>query len=474
MKQRRALWVLLSLVLLGIAGGPPSAALALEEADRLWIVADGAFQDRLYPLSRRMLERLIDRYPTDRRVPDATLLLGKARFSQGQYEAALQAFRQAQSLSPPAGKPDEARFWEAESLFRLKRFVEARGIYDSILADNPSSLMAPDAVYGLAWANLELKRREQAASEFRRLISTYPDNPNVPSATFYLARTLIDLKKPDEATGLLRGFIAKYPDSRLLPDARYLLGRALIAGGQTDEGVAELRAFVKAYPGHELGPQARRTLVDAFSRAGKKGDLVEEYKALIAQSPATAESLYDAGAIAKQIGRPRDAEAAWARLRKEFPQHPLAARVSLDLAQAAFDRKGFQDASVLARAATKSSEEAVRGEALVLLGESELKQRRYASALTAFRAAADTPGLDAALRYRALAGSGLVHEEQRQWPQAAKYYEEVAAKSPDKTLQAWAKQRLAAIGPSLSPAPKGSTGSGAPKNGPSGAKESKP
>ncbi len=422
----------------------PAIAHAVAEPERLWTVGDRAFQDGLFPLSRRMLERLVEAYPSDKRVPDATLLLGKVRLSQGQHEAALQAFRQAQTFSPAPGRPDEARFWEGETLFRMKRFQEARAIYDRILTDNPNSPSAPDAVYGLAWVNLELKRRDQAVTEFRRLVSNYPENPNVPSATFYLARTLLELKKPDEAVGLLRSFTSKYPDNRLLPDARYTLGQALLASGQTDDGVAELRAFAKAYPGNGLSTTARRPVVDALLRQGKKGELAEEYKTLATQ-PATPEGLYETGLVASKIGRTRDADQAWARLRKDFPDHPLAGRVSLEMAQTAFAKNAFKDASTLARAASRSPEDAVRGEAFVLLGESELKQRRHASAITAFKSAAEAPALEPAMRYRALAGTGLAYEEQKQWSQAAKYYDEVASKSPDKTLATWAKDRLAAV-----------------------------
>jgi TolA-binding protein len=461
---------------LGVLVAWPSLALAVGEPERLWTVGDRAFQDGLYGVSRRMLERLVERYPTDGRVPDATLLLAKVRLSQGQHEAALQLFRQAQAFSPPPGRPEEARFWEGETLFRMKRFPEARAIYDRILAENPTSPSAPDAVYGLAWVNVELRRRDQAVTEFRRLLSNYPEHANVPSATFYLARTLLELKRADEAVGLLRSFVTKYTDHRLLPDARYTLGQALIAGGQSDEGVAELRAFAKAYPTHELGGTARRTVVDTLVRQGKKSELAEEYKVLVAQSPATAESLYDAGLVAGKLGRPRDADAAWTRLRKDFPDHPLTGRVSLEMAQSAFAKNSFKDASTLARAASRSPEDAVRGEAFVLLGESELKQRRHAAAISAFKSAAEAPALDSGMRYRALAGTGLAHEEQRQYRQAAKLYEEVAAKSPDKTLASWAKERLAAVNaaaqseaaPSQKAAPKKS----APKASP-GAKGTK-
>src|SRR5258705_536770 len=314
-------------------------------------------------------------------------------------------------------------------------------------------------------------------AQSRRMLSSYPENANVPSATFYLARTLAELKRPDEAIGLLRGFVSKYPDHRLLPDARYTLGQALIAGGQSDEGVGELRAFAKAYPSSELAPTARRTVVDTLMRQGKKSELAEEDKTLVAQSPATAEGLYDAGLVAGKLGRPRDADTAWARLRKDFPDHPLSGRVSLEMAQSAFAKNSFKDAAALAKAASRSPEDAVRGEAFVLLGESELKQKRHAAAVAAFKSAAEAPALEPAIRYRALAGTGLAYEEQRQWAQAAKFYDEVASKSPDKTLASWAKERLAAVNTNAQsdkgdarPAPKapakGSTG----KSGGPGAK----
>jgi len=438
-------------VALGVPLASPPVARAMDEADRLWMVGQQAFSDGLYPLSRRMLERLIDRYPSDRRIPDALLILGKTRFSQKAYPGALEAFRKAQGFTPVPGRPGEARFWEAETLFRIGRFADARTAYDSVLADAGSPL-APDALYGRAWCNRELKERDLAVADFRRLLSTYPDHETAPSATLYLARTLVDLRRPTEAVPLLREFATKYPNHRLVPASRYELAQALIAAGETKDGLAELRAFMAAYPEHELIPQARRLAADTVAKKGGKAELADEYKRLMAQSPATAESLYDAAAMAVRLGRPRDAETAWARVRKEFPDHPLAARSALDLGQAAFGRNAFKDAAAFGQAASKSGENAVRAEGFLLVGESELRLKRPAAALTAFQSAVDGPGLEPALHYRALAGSGLALEDQQKWAQAARYYDEVAAKSPDKTLRAWAKERRAAISAKLNPA----------------------
>ncbi len=97
----------------------------------------------------------------------------------------------------------------------------------------------------------------------------------------------------------------------------------------------------------------------------------------------------------------------------------------------------------------------MRGEGLLLLGESELRLKRYPAALQAFQSALQGGELESGLRFRALAGSGLALEEQQKWAQAARYYDEVAAGSPDKTLRAWAKERRAAVAGKLKPAPDG-------------------
>lgn len=448
----------LALLLIGAASalllGAPGATAALDEPGRLWLVAERAFDDRLNSVARVSLERLIERYPSDKRVGAATLLLGKIRFAEGNFEPALAAFRQARGIDPPPGEPDEARFWEAETLFRLGRFDAARGGYDALVAANATSRFAPDALYGLAWSELELKHRDAAINAFRQLVSAFPDHATVGPATYYLARSLVDAKRYEDALTTLKGYPERYPKSRLVPDALYLQGLARLSSGDPTGGIGDLRAFVTSYPQHELAKQARRAIVERLLKDGRKEELAEEYRSLMAQSPRTAEGVYDAGFIATRLGRSRDADTAWTALRKDFPEHPLAARASLEMAQSAFGRNAFKDAASLARGAIRSDDAAVRGQAQLLVGESELKLKRSAPALQAFRDAAETAGSeDPAVRYRALAGAGLALEEQGKLADAVKYYDQVSADCPDKDLRAWAKTRKAAVAAQLKPAP---------------------
>src|SRR5204862_189581 len=81
-----------------------------------------------------------------------------------------------------------------------------------------------------------------------------------------------------------------------------------------------------------------------------------------------------------RLDRPRDREVAWKRLSTDFADHPLTRRMALDLASAAFKQKSWKTAASYATLAVKSDDDAVKSEAWLMVGESELKQKRLAGA----------------------------------------------------------------------------------------------
>ena len=55
---------------------PLSAARAVEEADRLFLVGERATADGIVPVARRALERFVQEFPKDSRLADAVLPAG--------------------------------------------------------------------------------------------------------------------------------------------------------------------------------------------------------------------------------------------------------------------------------------------------------------------------------------------------------------------------------------------------------------
>lgn len=441
----RRLSVSAAFLVLLVTAVPIAPAVALEEPERLWLVGERAFADNLFSLAARALDRFVKHAPNDSRVPQALMMLGRARLATGENDAALEALRRAQKISPPPGQPYEARFWEAETLFRLKRYQEARTAYDDVVRNNAAAPFAPDALYGYGWTELELKRPEPAITAFRDLLQSWPDNRLAPPATYHLARALYDLKKPKDAAPLLASFSKKYPDSKLVPDAQYLLGLAKIRAGDAKGGMADLKAFVEAYPSHELTADARKLVTDTAARTGNKSELQETYASLMSQTPPAPEGLVEAANVAGRLGRLKDQEAAWKKMSAEFPDHPMTRKLAFDLASAAFKRKDWAQAATLAEAAGASDDDAMKAEAWLLAGESDLKLKKFAAAAKAFESVDGIGNADGGVRYRALAGLGLAREELKELRAALTAYESVASKSPDPALRDWARDRASAV-----------------------------
>src|SRR5262245_8522633 len=326
-------------------------AAALEESDRLWLVGRQAFADGLYPLARTALGRFIAEYPADPRLPEATFLLAKTRLALGDAEGALALLRRVQTIEPPPPWRIDARFWEGEALFRLKRYPEARAAYVDLLRTNAASPLAADALYGMAFADIEIGQRPRAATELGEFLTAWPEHALTSSAVYHRARLLVDLKRPEEAVTLLEGYDKKYPSSKLQPDAAYLLGVARIRAGDAKAGLADLRSFVAANPSNAQAPAARKLIGETLGRSGNREELQSQYKALMATQPPTAEAYAEAANVAGLAGRQADQDAALRKLRTAFPDHRLARQASFELATRAFQAKEWKEAATLAQSA---------------------------------------------------------------------------------------------------------------------------
>src|SRR5438105_4776286 len=277
-----------------LAGPFAVPALALNEADRLWLVGERAFADGLHPIARRALERFVVEYPNDPRIAPAMLILGRTRLVLGEPEKALEAFRRLRAVAQLPAQQLEGRFWEAEALYRLKQYAAARSAYDDVIGKDATSPLAPEALFGLGLCDLELRRPEGAIKAFRELLTTWPDHAQAGSATFYLAQTLVEQKKYAEALPLLATFGTKYPKHKLAPDAQYLLGSTRLVAGERDAGVSELQGFVAAHPTHQMVPAARRAITDSLAKSGSPTQQKTAYTQLM-QPSATGGSLCHAG-----------------------------------------------------------------------------------------------------------------------------------------------------------------------------------
>jgi TolA-binding protein len=441
----RTLTRLLPLLLLGLAAVAGPAVAAVSEADRLWTVGVRAFDDGLYDVTYRELGRFLQvAKPDDPRRGDAAVVRGKAAFALRRYADALTEFRAAEGLPLRTFAAGEPLFWEGEVLFRLRRFDQARERYTEFLRVNPASPYTVDALYARGFSELELGLPDEAIATFGVLLRNQTQGELAGSAAYAAARELVRAKRWDEALAILGPYASRFPQSPFLIETQYLLGVAQLETGLLAEGVRTLEQFVARQPSHELSPTARVLLGEAHAKAGRPREAIGHYQALIRYAPTHAlvpQALYQIGGLSANLGLTRDAETAWKQLRRDHAADPLAELAGLELASLYVKRRQLDRAAETAREVA-DARGAQRVEALLLLGETQLKAGKTAEARGAYTTAIAEVAADAPARFRALAGVGLVAETEKDPEGAKRAYGEITEKAEDEELIKWARARV--------------------------------
>jgi TolA-binding protein len=445
-RRSRLAYFLVRVALAGVVllALPGSGAAARSEADRLWLVGAGAFDDGLYETAYRELGRFIQAAPTDPRRGDAALLRGKAAFWMERYADALAEFDAAETFAlSAAATPGEPIFWQGEALFRLRRLEEARDRYARYLALKPGTPYVPEALYARGLAELETGRADGAIDTFRDFLRDYPNNARAPIAAYSAARELIRAKRWDDALALLTPYAKNYPASPYLAETRYLLGMAQYEAGRP-EATRTLEQFVNQAPTSDLVPQARALAAEAHAKAGRNREAVEQYQALVRAAPTHAlapQALYRSGELSLKLGRPTDAEAAWTTLRRDFPQSPLVGPAGLATARLHEQRKQWEPALQAAQSVADLRGEE-RSDALLLVGQSALQLRRNPEAAQAYHAVVVEAAPGSKRYFEGLAGLAASLDAGTDREGAKRAYREIVDGSQDPDLVRWAKGRL--------------------------------
>ncbi len=445
----------LTLLLIALVVAPPALA-SLPEADRLWKVGEGAFQDGLWEVARRHLERLSEAFPDDARRPQALFLLGKTLLALGEGGRALQALRQAHTLAPALNQGEAVTFWEAEALFKLRRFEEARDAYMA----SSSGEFAAEALYGSAWSEIELGRQSEAIVLFRRLLQGHPNHPMAGTATVDLARELVARERWEEAATLLRPFPTNFSQHPRLIEARYLLALADLRRGAREAGLKGLEGFLTLYPRDPLAAEAHLLVARQLAAQGKAKEALNHYRALVRDFPEDAlvpRALLEEGGIARKLSQPREAALAWERLVAMAPNDPVGHQAALELATQALREARYPQALQWAAKALNAKEREVTEEAWLVEGEAHLRLSQPQAALEAFQVILKAGRGKSPRYYRALARSGVAQEALGAREQAAARYREVVAGAKDPELVQWARDRLKLVTTPTksSPLPKG-------------------
>jgi tol-pal system protein YbgF len=99
-----------------------------------------------------------------------------ADYARGNYDLAIQEYREYLKHYPATDFSDNAQYWIGECLYSKQRFGEAVEAWDELLRAYPASDKLPDARLKKGMALERLGRKREALAEFRVVVDRYPNS----------------------------------------------------------------------------------------------------------------------------------------------------------------------------------------------------------------------------------------------------------------------------------------------------------
>ncbi|MBA4388372.1 MAG: hypothetical protein C0404_10350 [Verrucomicrobia bacterium] len=435
-----------------------------KEPELIYALAEARFGQKNFREAATLYADTAKRFPKHRLAAPAAYGRMLALEKSGDLaaaEAAGEEFFASFSNSDIAGL---ARFALGEYRFRLNKFTEAAGDFRKYLADKKAQEHAADARYKLGWCEINLKTPAAAVASFTALTADFPKSPLAPEAAYLagksaedsgdklaarkhyesciksyadseyavrsdLALTLLDLGEKKHADALARAeaFLKKNAASPLAAYAQVYKGEALIELGRLDDALAAYRN-VKATGEDGPGVDAVYGAAWVNRKTGKHADAAEAFfKVAAMKSPKAEDAEFWGCRSLEDSGKLADAAAGYGKFVAARRNSTWAGEAAYRQALCAFKEKRFDDAEKLYLAymdAWKKSGFAAN--ALYDLAW-VYREKNFPSGVTnrLQQLLRDFPASELVpdVKFRL----GEIAQDQKDYPKAAAWYEEVLA-----------------------------------------------
>lgn len=169
-------------------------------------------------------------------------------------------------------------------------------------------------------------QKQAAQTAYQKLIQTYPTAPEATEALNHL----VDLVPPVKALAYLDQLIAKFPDAA--PDALLSKGKMLTKLGRSADANAIYQTLLQKYAKADAAAEYRWRTAEKYQ---DQGDLVKAWRwaqpitTNNPESPLAPRATFWVGKWADQLGRSKEAKAAFAHLFARYPQSYYAWRAAV-------------------------------------------------------------------------------------------------------------------------------------------------
>ncbi|HOW96329.1 MAG TPA: tetratricopeptide repeat protein [Kiritimatiellia bacterium] len=334
-------------------------------AEALFQWAEHAFKAGDFEESAKAYEQLLEKYPGDRRVPEARLQIAWAFLQSGKNAAALKLAEERLAAGEEAGREDWL-YIKANALRQLQRTDLALAAYDELMMQFPSGPRRPAAAYEKA---LIAFRRGQHEKVVEQLAGLAPSAAVEEDRGWLLAESYAALNRSAEALEQFQALAEKFPESDRAAQALYRQAELQQAAEDFAAAAEACRKIAEKYSRDPLVPDALFTAGYCHARLDRHDEALRDWTALLEKHPDYRQSdvaLYQVAVAQIRLGKESDARRTLERLLKDYSKTERAVDALVAL-------------SILHEQAGKldKAEEAVRDALARKPAEAELPRLKY-------------------------------------------------------------------------------------------------
>ncbi len=401
------------------------------------------FDAEKWTAARAAFERLVKEHGENEYAVAARQRIGDCLYHEEKFAEAATAYEAALTGAPADAVPD-ILFWRAASLESAGDADAAEGIYQKLIDDHPDSDAGKKAALRLADALDNPDDLDKAEAAYK--VAAASDDPKI------RAEGLLGLARVAYMRGDKAGALAQYEKIATDDPASEAGGAAALQGAQIAIAEANLpkgNELAGLYLQHhgDTAEAPRAHYLRGFAIAGNDAKAaVAELDQAVAGPKAdyTAAALKLLSKLARELGDNAKAEAALARLKKDFPDDAAAAEAEFETANRLFDEGKYPEARASYEAAIAATDDTqILAFSRLGIGAAYFREADYEKALAACQTVlndhADVVAAAAPASYQA----GVCLSRTGKFAEAAELLAKYVAENPDGDVIAQAKTELA-------------------------------
>lgn len=272
----------------------------------------------------------------------ASFYVGLAQFNQDNFKEARISFQAFLNRYPDSKLRDEAKFREAQALYRQNAFAEAAEAYRSVAKGGSEFADAAAFERGLALHKAE--KLQDASAAFAEMAERFPESAQAQKARLYAGTLLFDAGNYDAAIARLKPLSV---NKDIADEAAYWIGMSLLKSGRNADAERQFAEAAQAYPKSALLGDMQLGLADARLAMNKNEAAAEafiEYTQNSRNAEQAPRAMYSAAAALHRAEKHSSSDEVCAEFLKNYPRHELVPQVLFLSAENRFLQKIYDRA----------------------------------------------------------------------------------------------------------------------------------